>query len=114
MPHDAKHAFGRRRTTPPAADAGLEPVDPKGHRHSKRAATFKNAKIILLDHSKIDCIARNVSAEGCMITVAGAENLPDELDIRLDPIEGPKRAHVVWRDLDEAGLHFVEDADDAS
>lgn len=104
MPQNEKPLFGKR-PTPPRGGGGANPDD---KRRSGRAATFKNAHIVLSDHKKIDCIARNVSAGGCMITVIGAEHLPDRLTIKLDPVSGARAAEIVWRAKGEAGLKFID------
>lgn len=98
MPRSGKASFGKRAPQPDAGD----------RRQAGRASTYKNAQITLSDHTEVDCIARNVSADGCLIAFIGAEHLPDLLTIRLDPTKDLRPAQVVWRAQGEAGLKFFK------
>jgi len=103
-----KPSFGKR-VTKSAKIAPRETIpDPNDKRELGRAAAFKNAKLILRNNSVIECITRNVSDKGCLISAVGAENLPDEVCIRLSPLSEPLNAKVVWRDKGEAGLEFLK------
>lgn len=106
MSSGATRQFGKCQSSSKLQAAA--PRDPREKRASGRRKVYKNSKIILSDRSLVECIARDVSDEGCRISVAGAENLPDEFTIQLDAFSGPRRAKVIWLDQNEAGLVFLE------
>ncbi len=103
--------FGRRKMKPVDAKSGDTPAPPPRppgeKREMDRAPTFKNAHIVLMDRSTLECVARNVSEKGCMVSAPGAENLPDKLSICLGPGSPAKPAKVIWREDGEAGLKFL-------
>lgn len=103
-----KPSFGKRATKSAKVTPRETAPNPSDKREQGRAAAFKNAKLILRDQSVVECITRNVSDKGCLVSAVGAENLPDELNIRLSPLSEPLRAKVVWRDKGEAGLEFLK------
>jgi len=109
MTPKGKPLFGKQPSAkrPPGAVAKLCPSD---KRRSERHTTFKNGKIILRDRSVIDCIVRNDSEHGCLVTAIGAESLPDEVMIQLDMLSGHRPARVAWRDQGVAGLEFLGQA----
>jgi PilZ domain len=99
--------FGKRKTASSGAAPKLtRPTDKRG---SDRTAAFKNAKVFIGGHTALDCAVRNLNQEGCMVSLLGAENLPDEVTIRLDPSQPRRRARVAWRDQNDAGLQFLPD-----
>jgi hypothetical protein len=95
---------GSRGAAPDAATRSLRRAET---RRSERLTAFKNGKVILKNGGAQDCIVRNVSADGCMITLIGAENLPDEVSIRVDVLSKPRPAQIVWRDKGVAGVKFL-------
>jgi len=97
-------AFGKRA---PSRN-GPSVQTPGDKRRSLRVATFKNARIWLDDGSVIECIARDASADGCKITLTGAEHLPENLTVRLDPLLPKRRARIAWTKAGEVGLQFIE------
>lgn len=96
--------FGKR---PSKGGPASPPKRPGDKRQGDRSAVFKNAQLLLSDNSTIECIAKNVGPDGCMISVLGAEGLPDEVMIRLDTASPYKPANIIWREKDEAGVHFA-------
>lgn len=100
----AAAGFGKRKTPAPGQKA---PKPPGEKRESVRKTAFKNAQLIFPDEGVQSCIARDISPEGCRISLMGAENLPDDLLIKLDAVTRPKLARIVWREGDEAGLEFL-------
>lgn len=100
----ASAGFGKRKAPAP----GEKPLKAPGDkRESVRKTAFKNAQLVLSDQSIQSCIARDISADGCRISLMGAESLPEDLLIKLDAVTRPKLAKVVWREGDEAGLKFM-------
>ncbi len=107
MASTQKPSFGKKAAPARTPSKKAGPAKPGDKRASERKAAYKNCKIILSDRSVVDCIARNVSEKGCLISAAGAENLPEELVIQLDVISAPRRAKIVWVERGEAGIEFV-------
>lgn len=96
--------FGKRKAPAP----GQKPLNAPGDkRDAVRVSAFKNAQLILSDQAVQSCIARDISEDGCRISLMGAENLPEDLLIKLDAVTRPKLAKIIWRDGDEAGLQFL-------
>ena len=96
-------AFGKR----PSAEGPVSPPKrPGDKRQGDRSQVYKNAQILLADSSTVECIAKNVGPDGCMISVLGAEGLPDDLLIRLDTASPYRAASIIWREKDEAGVQF--------
>ncbi len=108
MSASEKPSFGKRATKSAKITPRETIPNPNDKREGGRTAAFKNTKVILRDHSVVECITRNVSEKGCLISAVGAENFPDEVRIRLSPLSEPLRAKVVWRDKGEAGLEFLK------
>ena len=98
--------FGKRPgvDTAPGKRKNARPSD---KRRADRVIGFKNGKLILPNGPAADCIVRNYSEYGCLITFVGAELLPETLSIRMDLLSPPQPARVVWRDQGVAGLEFV-------
>ena len=109
MPTQGKPSFGKRAAVSDKVTPDKKPAKLGDKREQERAPVFKNGKIVLSDHSAVECVARNVSEKGCLISAAGAENLPDEVTFHLDAISRPRRAKVIWREQGEAGLEFLTD-----
>lgn len=102
--------FGKRGAAAEGVKKTPElPRRPTDKRHEDRETAFKNAQIFIGGGKALSCAVRNVSEDGCMISLLGAENLPEELQIRLDPAHPRQHARVVWRDHNDAGLEFLPD-----
>ena len=56
--------------------------------------------------STIDCVVRNFSLAGAKIAMTGTVLLPDVFDLGVPRKEAFFRAHLVWRNSDEAGVAF--------
>ncbi len=109
MPTQAKPGFGKRAVASGKVEPKPRLTKPGDKREQDRTPVFKNGKIILSDHSIVECVARNFSEKGCLISAAGAENLPQEVVFQLDAISRPRRAKVIWREQGEVGLEFLAD-----
>ena len=96
----------RTVTAPPAPAAVPKTAKPLKPRQA-RASKFKHATIVMSDGLKLDVILRNLSESGARIDFYG-----DGADIvgpvlLLEPSLGlKKRARVVWKDRNSAGLSF--------
>lgn len=107
--------FGKRNAAGNVARAPGSLARPKASsdkRAGGRAATYKNARVFIGGGAELDCAVRDVSAKGCMISLLGAENLPQEVTVKLDLISPRRRARVVWREYRDAGLEFLPDDED--
>jgi|SRR3954468_9243932 hypothetical protein len=56
--------------------------------------------------STIDCVVRNFSRAGGKIAMTGAVLLPDNFDLAIACKDTAFRAHLVWRNNEEAGVAF--------
>jgi hypothetical protein len=56
--------------------------------------------------STIDCVVRNFSKAGAKIAMTGTVLLPDVFELGIARKEASFRAHLVWRNSDEAGVAF--------
>ena len=98
--------FGKRNTSPDGA-APKRLQRPTDKRQGIRAPSFRYAKVYISGNTELECAVRDVSQSGCMVSLLGAENLPDELSVRLDPSQPRRKARVAWRENLEAGLEFL-------
>lgn len=57
--------------------------------------------------SVMSCVVRNITPAGAKISVDHVAVLPDEFDFSLPRRDERRRARVVWRKGDAAGLAFV-------
>ena len=64
--------------------------------------------------STMDCLVRNVSAEGAKVAFTGTAVLPDAFDLEVPQKERTFRARLVWRRENEAGIAFVGPGAEAS
>jgi hypothetical protein len=56
----------------------------------------------------LDCLIRDLSAEGARIIFSEAVNVPDVVDLYIPQKEQTVRARVQWRHGDEIGLAFPD------
>lgn len=99
--------FGRRS----ASSNGAAPQRlkrPTDKRQGDRAAAFRTAKVYISGNTELNCAVRDVSDKGCMVSLLGAENLPNEVTVRLGAGRPRQRARVVWIDGQDAGLEFLQ------
>ena len=97
--------FGKRSAA--KGSAQTKPARPKDKRQGDRTASFKNGQIFIGANKVLDCAVRNISNEGCMISLFGAENLPDEIKVSVTLGQPRRKARVTWRDQQDAGLEFL-------
>ena len=96
--------FGKR--TAPPTEAARKPGD---KRQADRDTVYRNVRVFLHDGSVVQCIARDVSPNGCKIAGNGVGSLPDHVEISMDMGAKMISADIVWRNESEAGLAFVSD-----
>lgn len=87
---------------------GKEP-DGSERRVAQRVRTLKRAKVLFNNRfSTFDCIVRNISATGALLTIDEAAHLPKTFDIVIGE-EGPERpAKLVYRRGMLAGIRFLD------
>jgi len=98
--------FGKRKAAP-GAQAPQRLTRPTDKRTDERAPAFRKAKLFISGNTELECAVRDVSDHGCMVSLLGAETLPDQVTIRLDPATPRRTARVVWREGRDAGLEFL-------
>ena len=58
--------------------------------------------------STFDCLVRNFSAEGAMLSLTHAAIVPDAFDLTIPQTGRGFRARLVWRGEDAAGVAFAD------
>jgi hypothetical protein len=58
--------------------------------------------------SVMDCLVRNISAEGAKLVFSETLTVPQEFDLSVHKNERTYRAKMIWRPADEAGVAFLE------
>jgi hypothetical protein len=58
--------------------------------------------------SVMDCLVRNISAEGAKLVFSETSTVPQEFDLSVHKNERTYRAKVIWRRADEVGVAFLE------
>ena len=66
------------------------------NRRSPRRRTLKGARIIFNDRrSVMDCVVRNLSAQGALLLVPNVLDIPSDFDLRIEGETHDHAAHVV-------------------
>ena len=77
-------------------------------RQVQRSRTYIGAVIAFNNRkSAMDCLIRNLSPAGAMVTFTNTAILPDKFDLTIDHKQRSFRARAAWRRPHEAGLEFV-------
>jgi PilZ domain len=76
-------------------------------RQSPRARTLKGGSILFDLAPAIDCIIRNLSETGAMLTVERAAGIPEEFTLLIKPELIKRNCRVIWRKIDRIGVLFV-------
>lgn len=86
-----------------------EELDGSERRVAQRVRTLKRAKVLFNNHfSTFDCIVRNISATGALLTIDEAAHLPKVFDIRIGEEKGVRPARLVYRRGMLAGIRFLD------
>lgn len=85
-----------------------EEPDGSERRVAPRTRTLKRAKVLFNNRfSTYDCIVRNISATGALLTIDEAAHLPRIFDVRIG--DDPERpAKLVYRRGPLAGIRFLD------
>jgi PilZ domain len=83
-------------------------------RKSVRSRTYLGG-IIAFNRRKsiMDCHVRNFSPAGAKVAFTNAASFPDQFDLSIARSERSFRARMVWRGVNEAGVAFVSEYEQA-
>ena len=77
-------------------------------RRSPRRRTLKGARIIFNDRrSVIDCVVRNLSAQGALLLVPNVVGIPSDFDLYIDGETDCHHAHVAWKGKGRLGVSWA-------
>ena len=89
-------------------------TDGSERRVAPRSRIFKRAQILTNNRfSTVDCIVRNISATGALLTIDPAVPLPKEFEVRIGEDASIRPAKLVYRREMFAGIHFLDVAPNA-
>jgi hypothetical protein len=78
-------------------------------REYQRGRTYLGARLAFNNqYCAIDCLVRDMSQNGAKLVFEGTVLLPGEFDLTLPQKGESRRARVVWRQRDEAGITFLK------
>lgn len=78
-------------------------------RKTTRRRTYFGGQIAFNGQASLmDCLVRNISAEGAKLAFTETRAVPQEFDLSVHKNERTYRAKVIWRKADEAGVAFLE------
>ena len=84
-------------------------ADGSERRVAPRVRTLKRAKILFNNHySTFDCIVRNISWTGALLTIDEAAHLPKVFDIIIGEEKIERPARLVYRRGMLAGIRFLD------
>ncbi|MER0239901.1 PilZ domain-containing protein [Fulvimarina sp. MAC8] len=87
-------------------------LDGSERRIAPRMRVLKRAKIIFNNgFSTFDCVVRNVSATGALLTLAEAAHMPKEFQIKIGE-DKVRPARLVYRRTMFAGIRFADIPDE--
>jgi hypothetical protein len=83
-------------------------------RKTQRSRTYLWGGIAYNNYcTTLNCLVRNLSPDGARIVFSDAVALPVQFDIVIRRSRENRRAQMVWRDEAQAGIQFLQPADDA-
>jgi len=83
------------------------PSKPESKRKEPRRAVYRHGRLTIAGGVKIDCIIVDVSEIGARVELDGASSLPEIVLLSTVMTGEKKRARVVWRRENTAGLSFL-------
>lgn len=85
----------------------------ENRRRTHRSRTCLEGRVVFNHRqSTMDCIVRNLSANGARIALADYATLPDDFDITICRRRELYKATVIWRSATDIGLSFSRPAVD--
>ncbi|MCE7026389.1 PilZ domain-containing protein [Jiella avicenniae] len=89
--------------------ATVPEFDGAERRSAPRMRVLKRAKLIFNGgFSTFDCIVRNVSATGALLTIDDSVQLPKEFRIRIGDEQAMRPAELIYRRSLFAGIRFLD------
>jgi hypothetical protein len=83
-------------------------------RELPRRRTFLGARLAFNNqYCGIDCLVRDLTRDGARLVFKGPALLPGEFDLQLPQRGEQRRARIVWRQQDQAGVTFVAGGEEA-
>jgi hypothetical protein len=83
-------------------------------REYQRGRTYLGGRLAFNNqYCSVDCLVRNMSRNGAKLIFEGTVLLPGEFELTLPQKGESRRARVVWRHQDEAGITFVPAAEES-
>jgi hypothetical protein len=76
-------------------------------RTTQRSRTLKSGTISFDRAAGIDCVVRNISAEGACLEVTGPLGIPDEFTLVIKPDSLFRKCQIVWRSARRIGVRFT-------
>jgi hypothetical protein len=78
-------------------------------REFQRGRTYLGGRLAFNNqYCSVDCLVRNMSQNGAKLVFEGTVLLPGEFDLTLPQKGENRRARIVWREQDEAGVTFLQ------
>jgi hypothetical protein len=84
-------------------------IEPKEERRQPppRLRTLKKGRIVFNQRSSaIDCMVRNLSPWGALLTVSSLVAIPDRFDLFIDSDGFERPARVIWKRAGQMGVKF--------
>jgi hypothetical protein len=82
-------------------------MQPHERRCEQRQRVLKEGKVLLTDHTSVDCVVRDLSPSGARIEFEGPIALPAEFRLRIVSADLTIPATAAWQRRLEAGLRFT-------
>jgi hypothetical protein len=80
-------------------------------REFQRGRTYLGGQLAFNNqYCGVDCLVRNISRNGAKLVFESTVLLPGEFDLTLPQKRESRRARIVWRQQDEAGVRFLQPA----
>ena len=76
--------------------------------HSRNRVYYGGKVAFNARNSTLACVVRNFSQRGAKIEFENSAMLPDRVDFEIERRGLSRRAHLVWRDQNAAGLVFSD------
>ncbi|MBV9395795.1 MAG: PilZ domain-containing protein [Methylobacteriaceae bacterium] len=78
-------------------------------RQYRRGRTYLGGRLAFNNqYCAVDCLVRNMSRNGAKLVFEGSVLLPGEFELTLPQKGESRRARIVWRQQDEAGIVFFQ------
>jgi hypothetical protein len=75
-------------------------------RRAPRQRAYKGGRVVFNNgHSTIDCLVRNISSHGALLTLPSTVGIPDEFEVWMNGKQAPAR--VTWKRADKLGVAWV-------